>query len=479
MKKFISVFLSIFLLAMVVTFTGCSSSTTTSTSSTTSSLTTIPVQNLTSPMVTNFSPENGATGVAVNQSISVTFTLALNPSSVDANTFTLMQGTTPVAGTVSYYGKTALFKPLTDLSKDTLYTALISNSVMDLAGNTLPEAISWTFTTGEVDTVAPYIVSTIPSFTSNFPVDPNNPFASNNNVPVNDSIIAFFNEAMDPSTINTSTFTLMQGTTPVAGTVNFDGFETAIFTPLSNLSQNTGYIATITTGATCLGGNTLAQNFVWSFTTGPAQTTVPMVVSMIPSSNATSVATNSSIVATFSEAINPMTINGSSFTLMEGTTLIPGTVSFDGVNTAVFDPLANLDSGTTYTVTITSDVTDLGGIHMASNVTWSFTTGQGLIVSPTVAATDPTDGATGIAANAPITITFSEGINPTSIVFALQQDNTAVIPGTITFDPTFSIVTFTPSIALSSNTMYTATVSGWDLGSYGMATKTWSFTTAP
>jgi len=478
MKRLISVFLYVFFVAIVVISTGCSNAATASTSSTTSLSTTIPAQNLTSPMVTNFSPENGATGVPVNQSISVTFTLAMNPSSINTATFILMQGSMPVPGTVSYYGNTAIFTPQDDLSKDTDYSATIDIAIANMEGQHLQNGFTWTFTTGSIDTVDPYIVSTIPSFNSIFPVDPNNPFASNGNVPVNDSITAYFNEAMDPSTINASTFTVMQGTTPVAGTVKFDGYETAILTPTKMLSPNTAYIAMITTAVKCLGGNSLAQNFVWSFTTGLSQTTAPIVVSAVTANGVSGVPLNSSITAKFSEAINPMSINVITFTLAEGKTPVDGTVSFDGINAAVFTPLNNLSSATIYTATVTTGVTDLAGIHMANSYTWTFTTGQLDTIHPTVVSTNPQNGATGVAINSTVSIIFSEGLNPTTLAFVLKRGNNS-IPGTITYDPTFTVVTFTPGINLSSNTPYTASVSGWGLDGYSPVSAIWSFRTAP
>ena len=483
MKRSISVFLSVFFVAIMVIFTGCSSATTTNTSSTTSSptissSTTIPAQNFTSPMVTNFSPENGATGIPVNQSISVTFTLAMNPSSINTATFILMHGVTAVPGTVSYYGNTAIFIPQGDLSKDTDYSATIDIAVANMEGQHLQNDFTWTFTTGSIDTVDPYVVGTIPSFTSIFPVDPNNPFASNSNVPVNDSITAYFNEAMDPSTINTNTFILMQGTTPLAGTVKFDGYETAVFTPAAILSPNTAYTATITTGVKCLGGNSIAQNFVWSFTTGLSQTTAPIVVSTVPSNGVSGVPLNSSITAKFSEAINPMSINVITFTLTEGKTPVAGTVSFDGTNAAVFTPLNDLSSTTIYTATVTTGVTDLAGIHMDNNYTWTFTTGQLDTIQPTVVSTNPKNGAVGVPTNSAVSITFSKGLNPTTLTFTLKQGNNS-IPGTITYDPTFTVVTFTPGINLSSNTPYTASVSGWGLDGYSPVSTTYTFTTGP
>jgi large repetitive protein len=93
--------------------------------------------------------------------------------------------------------------------------------------------------------------------------------------PVNDAtyviltqpISAFFSKTMNGATLTTATFTLMQGTTPIPGTVSCSD-TTAIFTPDSILSHYTTYTATITTGVRALAGKALAVDYVWSFTTG-------------------------------------------------------------------------------------------------------------------------------------------------------------------------------------------------------------------
>jgi hypothetical protein len=94
-------------------------------------------------------------------------------------------------------------------------------------------------------------------------------------VPRNQVVAFTFSDVMDPLTINTSTFTLMQGTTAVPGTVTYSG-NTATFTPTNPLAAGTVYTATITTGAKSLTGNSLAANNVWSFTT--AGSTTPRAV---------------------------------------------------------------------------------------------------------------------------------------------------------------------------------------------------------
>jgi tRNA-binding EMAP/Myf-like protein len=86
-------------------------------------------------------------------------------------------------------------------------------------------------------------------------------------VGVSKVITANFNEIMDSLSINAVTFTLKQGTVSVTGIVNYVD-KIATFTPAVNLVANKEYTATISTGAKSTGGKSLANNKVWSFTTG-------------------------------------------------------------------------------------------------------------------------------------------------------------------------------------------------------------------
>src|SRR6185369_6197722 len=126
------------------------------------------------------------------------------------------------------------------------------------------------------------------------------------------------------------TFTLKQGTTPVLGTVVYVGL-TATFTPAANLAPLTVYTASISTGARDLAGNALFTAFSWSFTTGlTLDTTAPTVSITVPANSATGVPINQTINATFSEAMDPLTINTASLLLRgPGTTAVTGIVAYD------------------------------------------------------------------------------------------------------------------------------------------------------
>jgi hypothetical protein len=100
-----------------------------------------------------------------------------------------------------------------------------------------------------------------------------------------------------------------------------------------------------------------------------------MVVSTVPISNAVGVAGNASIGASFSEAMNPTTINNSSFTVKQGANSVLGTVSYSGT-IATFTPSLLLTAATIYTATLSTAAKDLAGNAMANSIVWSFTTGN-------------------------------------------------------------------------------------------------------
>ncbi len=434
------------------------------------SFTTGAIVDTTPPTVSSTTPASGATNVPVGNALSATFSEAMNPLTINTSTFTVTQAGTPVTGTVSYVGVTATFTPAANLPPSLPFTATITTGVTDLAGNALVTNYVWTFTTGAiVDTTPPTVSSTTPA-------------SGATNVPVGNALSATFSEAMNPLTINTSTFTLTQAGTPVTGTVGYAGV-TATFTPTSNLAPSLPFTATITTGVTDLAGNALVTNYVWTFTTGAiVDTTPPTVSSTAPASGATNVPVGNALSATFSEAMNPLTINTSTFTLTQAGAPVAGTVSYAGV-TATFTPASNLSASLPFTATITTGVTDLAGNALVANYTWTFTTGAIVDTTPpTVSSTVAANGATNVPVNSLFSATFSEPMNPLTIntsTFTLTEAGVAVA-GTVTYSGLTA--TFTPATSLKQGVSILATITtaAKNLAGVGLAANfTWTFTTAP
>jgi hypothetical protein len=347
------------------------------------------------------------------------------------------------------------------LAYNTVYTATISTGVQSLAGTPMTNAYGWTFSTVPAPTPRPTVIATVPL---NLAVG----------VPVNRALIATFSEAMDPATINTTTFLLtVTGGAAVNGVVTYvTAGSVATFVPNAPLTANTSYTATITTGATGatnLAGASLAQNYIWTFTTAAVPiTAAPMVISTMPVTSPEDVAVplNQLVSATFSEAMSPAsitTITPATFTLTgPGNTPVAGLVTYAAIgNELVFLPSANLSPNTTYTATITTAAQDLAGNPLASNYVWTFMTGSALnTISPELVSTIPVNTASNVALNQAVSATFSEAMNPlslTSATFQLTQGGT-LIPATLTYDSINFIATLTPTNPFTANTTYTVTV---------------------
>lgn len=118
-------------------------------------------------------------------------------------------------------------------------------------------------------------------------------------------------------------------------------------------------------------------------------------------------------------------------------------------------------------------------LAMAASCTTA-TTSNSDISPPLVNSTVPANLAVGVVTSDPLTVQFSEVVNPatvTSATFALAQGATAVT-GLVT--ATGSTATFTPSVALTAGLVYTAslTMGVKDLaGNALLSASTWSFTT--
>jgi len=211
----------------------------------------------------------------------------------------------------------------------------------------------------------------------NASVTSTHPGNGDTDVAFNHLVTATFGGAMNEATMTTSTFTLKQGSTAITGAVAYTG-TTATFTPDTDLEPNKTYTGTITTGAKDVVGNGLASDHTFTFTTGAsADLVLPTITLSDPLADATGIARNKEIVLTFSETMDPLTLNASTFSLRQGTTDISGTVSYSGTM-ATFTPASFLTAGLEYTATITAGGKDLAGNALASNSVWSFTTGGSL-----------------------------------------------------------------------------------------------------
>jgi hypothetical protein len=114
-----------------------------------------PVQVSGPPTVTTVSPTNGSTGVAIGTSVTVTFSEAMDSTTIGTSTILLKNpSNTSVPATVAYNAATdtATLAPTSSLAYSTTYTAVVVGGsanphVQDVNGNALAANYTWTFTT--------------------------------------------------------------------------------------------------------------------------------------------------------------------------------------------------------------------------------------------------------------------------------------------------------------------------------------------
>ena len=116
----------------------------------------------TRPTILSVSPMNNEQDASRNEKIVVTFSEDMDPASINADTITLMQRTTPDSGdfktlsldeSVTYSNRVATLTPSELLSPDqefgNVFTVTIATAVTDLAGHSISSDYIWSFTTGE------------------------------------------------------------------------------------------------------------------------------------------------------------------------------------------------------------------------------------------------------------------------------------------------------------------------------------------
>ena len=337
------------------------------------------------PNVSAVTPVNGAGRVSITTTVTATFTETMDAATINAATVLLRDPSgAQVSAAVTYNSgtRTATLTPAAALATSTVYSATVRGGgtdprAKDAAGNALASSVSWSFTTvSGPDTTPPTVTSVAPA-------------GGATGVGTATTVTAAFSEAMDAATINTSTFELRNSSGGlIAATVAYDAqTRTGTLAPTAVLAASTSYTATVKGGTTDprvkdLAGNALAGNATWSFTTATPDTTPPTLTSVTPASGATGVSSATSVTATFSEAIDAATINGTTVELRNPSgALVAAAVTYASASrTATLQPTAALANSTTYTATVKGGATDprvkdVAGNALANNVAWSFTTG--------------------------------------------------------------------------------------------------------
>ena len=426
---------------------------------------------ITGPTVT-VSPFNGATGIPLNAVVIASVSAPIDPISWTQSSIQLLNGSIPLAGTVSMPNtQTLVFTPSSFLSAGATYTVNVSGFT-DTNGNAVATSPS-TFTVGSVAAVGGL------TFTSS------NITWGATGVSATQQIILTFSQILLPSTVNSSTLKVMDGWNGyngLAGTYAVSGNQVT-FTPTSpypagaNITVGECGGPTDILGEVFQNGNCYPQQLVnFTVTTGSPDTTPLTVLSVNPANGATYVALDLPISVTFNKSINPGTTGSYNTQLYAGQSMQDNgsvTLSADG-RTMTFNTGA-LYNGTSYTIALPAaiggigGVTDFSGNGLASTFTSTFTTttdpatGNGYLQ-----AVRPTWGSTGVPTDSLLTLYLTRPVNAATLPGNLTVTvNGQLYAGSVTSTASGYEVQFTPTVAFPNGAVVQWFFSGNVMDVYG------------
>jgi len=185
----------------------------------------------------------------------------------------------------------------------------------------------------------------------------------------NTNIFLGFNKI--PSGFGTSQISVKsdkEGATEEKGSLNQSG-KFIVFTLTDVLASNTTYTVTIKAE------NGLNSESIYTFSTGTeTDTTAPKISSTSPESGETGFPANGTVIASFSEVIDPTSLTTSNFNISGN----PGGTLAVTDQTASFTPSPNFAFLTPYIVVIRPGVRDLAGNKMQDTYSWVFSTSDSL-----------------------------------------------------------------------------------------------------
>jgi Bacterial Ig-like domain/Fibronectin type III domain len=394
------------------------------TSSNTNLLSATPIApDTTAPTLSSSVPALNATAVALNTQVQLTFSKAMNISTVTASSSTLSLGTATWNA-----GNTVVNFITPALQNQTTYTILIAGK--DLAGNNLGGATTLQFSS----------VTAAPTVTSNLPTN------NATDVPINSQISLHFSKPMNKTSLETAFSSLPS----IACTwVWTDSDQTATCTPSANLAFLTKYALSVSSSAQSAAGVGLSSAFTGQFTT--VQDTVkPALVDFTPLDAATSVLYKTAIVLNFSEAMNQTSVQNE----FQSQPAITCNWTWTTPSSASCQPAQRLNEFEQYQITLGISATDLAGNPMQAAYGFGFTVGK---APPKIISFTPANNEVNLPTNTPIVITFNTVVRKETAEAALQvKVGTTVKTGGFTWNPECHLIggqlyvgcrqmTFTPS----------------------------------
>lgn len=423
------------------------------------------------PPTLTTAPVSGAINQAFNQAVVVTFSEAMDSTTVNTSGLYIVTSgqsspktTGHLSGAISY------------ISGSTTATITVNSGQYSLSGWYIPMGAPtledpFGATVGGTISGSPFQIIGPPIVSGWFPLSG----STNSSGLLN--ITATFNTLVAGSTINTSgMFVVLSGqSTPltaghlsgIVGINNSDNTQAILAVNSGQLQVATWYVPFITTEVTDQFGNAVTSVISGApFKTAvsfPGDTTPPQVIGTSPTSGATGANTSGILTVSFSKGMASGTIVNASFVLRDTSAAsnVATTVSlFSDLQTAIMTPSASLALGHGFKFEI-SGAQDLNANNMTPFSGAPFQTEVALVIS----GTSPVSGATNIDIGTNITATVSKAYQSGTVhsgTFQLKDIQAGVVNvacGGVTMQNAQTI-TFVPSNFLQLSHLHRIEISG-------------------
>jgi hypothetical protein len=242
-------------------------------------------------------------------------------------------------------------------------------------------------------------------------------------VPIDTTVVIQFDKEMNTASVENNVEIEDQFENEVQGTFSWNDptNDTVTFTPNQSLDYSLCYRIEI--GGGCVdelnsypvNGYYEGSDTYFATVGAPGDDSAPEILTVLPFN--TQVGGDTSLIAAlFTKPLDPATVTPTNVVLTPSDSpSYTVTYELEPCFMVTIKPEAPLNTNSTYTVTLTTGLTDTEGHTLASQYTWSFNTGAGDTTPPQVKQTLPAPGATDAPPWGAVHVYFTENMDPNSI----------------------------------------------------------------
>lgn len=267
----------------------------------------------------------------------------------------------------------------------------------------------------------------------------------------------YFNQPMQRDTVEAA----LSVQPAVDGSFSWSDDATLVFQPAAPLSPESEVVFTVNPGAKAANGLTLDQPVSLEYqTAGFLELT-----QILPEPGAYDVDPQSAVVVAFNRPVVPLGADPAGLPPAFSLDPLPsGAGKWLNTSTYIFYPDPQFEGGKTYNVRLNQDLRSMDGSPLAQvdeplrpANEWSFITAE-----PRLATIDPDPERTTIRLDAKFVLTFNQPMDPQSVEanFSLLEAGSNPISGGVTWNETYTEMTFTPDNLLVRDTDYSLQLAG-------------------